>query len=850
MKKKLRGKELFVNTGFDEFLEENVKTRIAEMPWMNERTFAYAKSMEEVEEYIDQAIEAKRCVVDLETTGLNTRVEIIDGVKVPVGKIVGFALCFDSIFGFYIPINHREGSELNLPKDLVFKEIKRLCLNCITIYHNAKFDLSYMKNYGIVLDSHHQFEDTLILAYLHDSGRKNNQLKVLSEELIDQKMLKFNEVAREGHFDLVNPNVGYKYAASDAICTMDLYNFFLEQDIVRCQEMIYNIEKRVVFVVMDMEANLIKINVPYLEDLKEKVEIRLKDIEQEIYDLVGHKFNMGSPQQLGKILFEDLKYKYPDKDQTKSGQYSTSEKTLSKIAELYPIVKKIINFRGLEKVLGTYINNLLNNHDKEGYVKLSFKQTGTDTGRFSSPGGFGIDIDGGCGVNIQSTPKMPGEDNPDIDMRKAFEAREGKTIVAIDYANEEMRVATNISQEDRWIKSIQDGIDFHTATGAIISGKDPKDVTKAERKIGKTVNFLALYLGGPYTLAAGAKVTIPEAKRILKTFFRGVPKLKKWIDRVIVIARKEKYVKTIFGRIRPLKKYYESGDKGHAAHADRCAVNSKIQGTSADIMKIMMSKLNTWLTVNDLHDDIKVLITMHDELVFEMPTDKLKLYVPEICKIMELRDVIKGKLKWVIPLEVDVQYGSTWRVENDFFEDYPELRKRLDEPLMAFSPLQKEKYENEKDGKNVSPVEKVKSEEINSDKSPQEISEKNLEGEKKVSETPDIEEVPQDAVSDEQTTVKKNEKNIENDKEITKKEGVNRSKINDLYLIFTLKELSTITSRWLNDILLFLIDETNQYDDKDKKILKVRDREGNSLLVSEYKIHPESFLLLARFFGI
>ncbi len=1259
-------KKQFVNTGFMEFVEDTVQTRIAEMPWMADRTFKLAKSMEEVENYIDRAIEAKRCALDLETTGLNTRVKKVDGKIVPIGKIVGFALCYDPKVAIYIPINHREGIEFNLPEEAVLKEIKRLCYNCITIYHNAKFDLTYLKNYGIVLDNHNQFEDTLLLAYLHDSGRKANKLKDLSPELLDQPMLKFNEVAKEGHFDLVSPDVGYTYGASDAMCTMDLYIFFTEQEIIKSQQMIYNLEKRVVFVMMDMEANLIKIDVPYLKDLKTKVENRIEDIKKEIHQLVGYEFNLGSSQKLGKILFDDLKYKYPEKTKTKSGQYSTDSKTLNKIADLYPIVKKIINFRGLEKVLSTYINNLLNNHDEEGFVKLQFKQTGTDTGRFSSPGGQGIHIDGSSGVNVQSIPKMPSEDNPDIDMRRAFIARPGKTMVAIDYANEEMRVATNISNETAWIESIHKGIDFHTATGAIISGKDPKDVLKSERKIGKTVNFLALYLGGPFTLAGNAKITVPEAKKILATFFAGVPKLKKWIDRVIVVARKEKFVKTIFGRTRPLNKYYDSGDKGLAAHADRCAVNTKIQGclcqeerclttegylsiikikklkesgqnlkiwtgvswedfevldrgeaqlaiielkngmilhcdtrhevltvnneryefkkfneltedtnicisrpqllkfgsypeeiifegnvwnaqklkvstaeewdfiayllgcvigdgsiyidkkaskyvitlnfgeekirrifpdlkrklndlglnisepvlnkgskgicyktsicsvtltklfgemgyhfhdardkripqrimespikmrqsflrgyfdtdgckkeankygfhtpnkdllrdiqllawtlgcpstiydcgdgssifnwmnyrifaelmdltykkeerkcntqnmplpdflrepilnslgncyvkngndrsyvckvrkgknvslpgivsllesyncelpeiyyhsklekkrvlskkevtytlsvksplhrfdsagiisknTSADIMKAVMARMNSWLTRNNLHDDIKILITMHDELVFEITTEKLQILVPEICKIMQLNDIIQGQLKWPIPLEVDIQYGDTWRVKGDFLKDFPDLRNKLSEPLMEFESLQKIKDDVPKDKNDEPPVESNKIEEENSEKDSNEVPDNQIIEEKTPSEIQDIEKSEQHDVPKDKEVLEKVDSGTVDSSKISEKKTLNGGDISGQYLIYTLRELSTISSRWLNDILVFLNDEGNRYEEKDKKILKIRDRSGNSLLVSEYKVHPESFSLLARFFGI
>ena len=844
MKKTKNAKVL--NTGFIELDEDEVKERVGQAPWMEERTFKLASNIEEVREYIDNAIKAERCALDLETTGLSTRVETVEGKKVPVNKIIGFCLSYDPKFGLYIPIRHKEGSQYNLPEDSVLEEIRRLMFNCVTIYHNAKFDLTFLKNYGIELDHADQFEDTLLLAHLHDSGRKGNGLKVISGLLINQPMLKLKDIAKEGHLDLACPTIVRYYGAGDAICTLDLYNFFMGQKIIQDQRSIYNLEKQVVFVVMSMEENLMKINVPYLKELKEKAKIRLKDIEQEIYDLVGYKFNIGSTQKLGKVLFEDLKFKYPEKGLTKSGQYSTDSKTLAKIADLYPVVNKIVEYRGMEKVLSTYIENLLKNHDEEDCVKLNFKQTGTDTGRFSAPGGDGLKMDGCSGVNVQSMPKMPDEKDPDFDLRSSFVAREGNTLVAADYATEEYRIATNISREATWIKFFKDGIDFHTATGAIISGKNPKDVTKAERKIGKTVNFLALYLGGPYTLAGNAKITVAEAKKVLATFFAGVPKLKKWIDKEIVLARKIKFVKTIFGRTRPLAKYYESGDKGLMNHADRCAVNTKIQGSAADIMKLIMYRIYAWLTRNNLHDEIKILITMHDELVFEMPTEKIKLYVPEICKIMELKDIIIDKLKWQVPLEVDVKYGDSWRVKNDFFKDFPELRQKLKEPLMELTPSQRVISEENDDKKKESPVEEVESKEVESEESLKEESKIESVVEDSRTDTQDIVEEVQDGVPE----VEKKEEDLKKDKEKSEVKSNENWVVSDSYFIYTLKDLNKTVLRWMNNILTHLIDRAKTEEDGVKKIIKIRDKEGNSLLVSEYKLNVEHFIALTSFFDI
>jgi len=834
--------EMVVSVPLMEFLENEVKDRVAQKEWMKNRTFKRAENMEEVMVYVDEAIAAGRCALDLETTGLSTRVRYVEGEKVPVNKIIGFCLCYDSSFGIYIPINHVESdgiqdkpSQYNLPEEHVFPEMQRLCSNCITIYHNAKFDIAFLNNHGITIGNHKDYDDTMLLAYMFDSGQKDIGLKNLSARMLNQPMLELTDMTgdKKSHrLELICPTVAYIYGASDAICTLDLYNYLIERDIVKAQSVVYALEKRVVIVLIEMEGNLVKIDKPYLEEMQKKGEERLESIIKEIYELAGKEFNIGSPIQLGKILFEDLGYTYPVNTKTASGQYLTNNITLEKIADQYPVVNKIVRFRKLSKMLGTYINNLLINCDEEDCVKLNFKQTGTDTGRFSSPGGRGLLVDGLAGVNVQAIPKMPPKDNADMNLRDAFVARPGTTMVAIDYANEEMRVATNLAHETTWINAIRDGVDFHTATAAIIAGKEPKDVLKAERKIGKTVNFLALYLGGPMTLSAQAKVTVPEAKKILATYFAGVPHLRKWIDTEIIKARKRKFVKTVFGRTRLLNRFYGSGDRGLESHGDRCAINTQIQGTSADIMKAVMSKLYHWIHRNNLQDEIKTLITMHDELVFEIPTEKLELYVPEIAKIMMLKEVITDRLKWTVPLTVDVQYGRTWRTGKDFFADFPGTEARLNEPLMEFAP-------QEKKAESVSKEESTEQEE-----KPEE---------KVTIETPSVETAPQDIETEEKDKKKVQE---ESPPEVLSEGSILQNTIPSLSMesegvfIYELKDRRKVTLRWLNDILNYLIEESAQISENNKQTLKIKDHEGNSLLISEFKLNIESFQVLVKFFGI
>jgi len=824
-----------VNMGFPEFLEDNVKSLTDKMPWMKERDFKYAESIEEVKAFVDKAIEKCMCALDLETTGLNTRVKMVEGRRVPIGKIVGIGVCYNPSYGLYIPINHREDSECNLPEGPVLDEIKRLCANCIIVFHNAKFDMTFLKNHYIEIDDFKGFEDTMLLARCFDLGQKDVKLKSLSHRLLNQRMLSFEEVVKNTkRFDFVSPKIGYIYGASDPVCTLDLYHFFMNEEIVRAQNFIYNIEKRVVFVVMEMESNLVRIDVEYLKDLQKRTGKRIEEIKREVFKLAKEEFNLASPLQLGKILFEKLGFEDPGK--TESGQYKTDSATLNKIADVYPVVKKIVEFRELEKVLNTYINNLLKNYDEDGFIKLSFHQSGTDTGRFSSPGGMGIEEDGFSGVNVQSIPKIPPDHSKWLDMRKAIIAREGKTLVAIDYANEEMRVATNLSKETTWINALNEGIDFHTATGGIISNKtDLTTVTKDERKIGKTVNFLSLYMGGPRSLSQQAKIPFQEARRILKTFFAGVPKLKSWMNNEIKRSQKSKIVKTIFGRTRPLNRFYDSKDKALIAHGDRCVINTQVQGASADIMKIVMARLHGWIHRNGFQDDIKVLITMHDELVYEITTDKLDFFVPEISKIMRLDDIIQGTLGWEIPLEVDVSYGDSWKVSKDFFKDFPELKERLSEPLFESEGRKFDRYSAAKENCKGNTENPKKELETTTDSVEKKECPQNIVGPKSVAEAPSSEE--KKSVEEEKPQESTGSKEVELDNDSPD-------------LVYTIRNRRKSNVRWLNNILQFLTNEKNDIYTSQKKILKLKDPDGYSFLVSEIEVPVDAFTALVRYHGL
>jgi hypothetical protein len=393
------------------------------------------------------------------------------------------------------------------------------------------------------------------------------------------------------------------------------------------------------------------------------------------------------------------------------------------------------------------------------------------------------------------------------------------------------------------------------------------------------------------SLAVQAKISMVEAKKILADYFRGVPNLKKWMDSTISRARKNKYIKTVFGRIRPPAIFYESGDRGQEAHGDRCAVNTLVQSACADVMKTVMVRIYNWIHMSNLQDDIRILITMHDELVFEIKEDKLGIYVPKLTKLMMLSDLLQvgpdgSGLKWPLPLTVDVKYGDSWRMKKKFYEEFPELKERINDPLdfhyssqlmtNRYTIALEKKIEPDIVANKIEPVaisepiivpgtvvpelakEPVILPETHSDpvqatpvqEPAQQIVVDSTASEPLKAIAPDID--MNDILSSLTPSPIKADDNKEEPKPVEDlPPETSQVSQNDEEFVYIVRDLKKTTSRRLNDILLFLVDEKRcETYQSPKKTLQIRDDKGNSLNVSEYKVPIDVFLGLARYFGI
>lgn len=477
-------------------------------PWMRTKKFVCVKDISELDQIVDDARKSGRCVIDLETSGLDIRV--VKGT--PKTFIAGFCLTPDGNTGYYVPVNHGMEDEgrfirsdtWNLDFEEVRSRIQIILDECITIYHNAAYDHAILENWGFnvrQLDSNTKsllqfpsqqkieaasipWHDTLILSKLKDATSRRNGLKELSKDLLGMEMIEIRDLFHDGSeikFYLLDPNKKdtLYYGCSDAICTWHVYERikYVEQE----QPIIYWMERRTIRVVREMGKNRILVNRELLQEKRTFLVHLLSRVEAEANELVGEPINLSSQKVVAKILTERYLLPLTEVDESGKEVVHTDEKSLSKYQDQCALVPLILKHRDIVKTIGTYVEKLLDNADEDSTVKFDFKQLGTETGRFSCSGG---DPDlGFAGVNIQAMTKPAKKkkikgmtDEQIIEafgsgyfLRSCFRARSGYKIAAIDYSGEELRVAANVSNEEIWIKSFNEGDgDLHTETAALV----------------------------------------------------------------------------------------------------------------------------------------------------------------------------------------------------------------------------------------------------------------------------------------------------------------------------------------------------------------------------------------------
>ena len=613
----------------DETAMEGVSTHktIADV----EHTYYLVDTPEKRAALIEKLAQQKAFCFDTETTGLNPR----------TCELLGLAFSFQPHTGYYVPMP--EDPEKN---KAVLEEFRGILENPDTekIGHHLKFDLAVLLWQGIRVQG--PVFDTMLAAYVTAPemrrGMDSLSLALLGyepikiESLIGEKEKgKKQKTLREVPLDKVA-----EYAAEDADITLQLAEALRPKIKEMGQTRVFeDIECPLVSVLAQMEYEGIRMEASVIEVLSEDLKDELVAIRQRIYDLAGETFNLNSPKQLGDILFEKLKLDPNARRTAKTKQYQTSESILQRLAYKHEIVEQILEYRTYAKLKSTYLDMLPGAVFKgTGHIHTHYEQAVTATGRLQSHG-----------PNLQNIPIRTEKGR---EIRKAFVPRnENYTLLSADYSQIELRIAAELSRDEEMHRAFQEGLDIHAATAMKIYGLDERDVTDDMRRQAKTVNFGIIYGISAFGLAQRLNIPRFEAGNLIEQYFEQFPGAKKYMDDTIDFAREHGYVETMTGRRRYLRDIH-SRNATTRKSAERNAINSRIQGSAADMIKIAMRRVQDALFERDLKT--RMLLQVHDELVFDMHKDEADIAMPLI------EDAMKNALPMSVPIVVEMGMGNTW----------------------------------------------------------------------------------------------------------------------------------------------------------------------------------------------
>lgn len=623
-------KDLFQGTLFAEFTDESQEnSKNTSIERYNKSYFDYQliDNEEKRRKIIDLFITKDFISLDTETTGTD-----------PISaKLVGLSFSVKENQAFYVPIpqNDKEAQKIvNEFKPIYENE------NILKIGQNIKYDLLVLQNYGINLKG--KIFDTMIAHYLLQP-ELHHGMDYMAEVYLNYQTIKIEELIgnkgkNQKNMADLSPTEIYEYACEDADVTLKLKNILeplLKEN--GCEQLFWDIEMPLMPVLAYMERNGVCIDTEGLKETSLLYTSEMKRIEKEIHALAGTDFNIASPKQVGEILFDRLKIIDKPK-KTKTGQYVTSEEVLESLRSKHEIVEKILEHRGLKKLLGTYIDalpKLIN--PKTGHIHTSFNQTITATGRLSS-----------SNPNLQNIP-VRNEHGKEI--RKAFIPEEGCIFFSADYSQIELRIMAHLSGDTNMIEAFREGHDIHAATAAKVFKKSIDEVTREERSKAKTANFGIIYGITAFGLAERMNVSRTEAKNLIEEYFQTYPKVKEYMNRSIDMARQKGYTETVYHR-----KCYLRDINSHNAvvrgYAERNAINAPIQGSAADIIKIAMIHIYKRFQEENIRS--KMILQVHDELNFSVYPEEKEKVQQIVVEEMEKAYTMK------VPLEADFGWGNNW----------------------------------------------------------------------------------------------------------------------------------------------------------------------------------------------
>ncbi len=588
----------------------------------------------EIDKWLKDAEENGEIVIDTETTSLNPHLT----------ELVGISLSTKIGYACYMPIGHKNAKCLNQEK--VIKKLKPILedKSIKIIGQNIKFDFIVLSNYGIKMNS---MEDTMLMSYVLDAGKNRHNMDTLSEIHLNHKPIAFKDLVGSGkkeiNFSEVEINKAFLYAAEDADITYRLYKVFQKNLKLEKLTNIYELfEKPLIEILANMEITGIRVDSNFLENLSIKFDKKIKNLEREIYKVANKEFNIGSPKQLGEIIYNDLKIAVLKR--TKKGSFATSASVLEDLSfKGHKFPKLILDWRQVSKLKNTYSDSLREHINyKTNRVHTSFLLAATTTGRLAS-----------SDPNLQNIP-IKSEDGKEI--RKAFVAEKGFTLISADYNQIEMRILADLADVKELKKAFEKNEDIHSLTASQVFNVDIDKVDNDIRRKAKAINFGIIYGISQYGLAKQIMVSNNEAESFLNSYFLKFPEIKDYMEKTIKFCRKTGYVNNIFGRRSHIPGI---NDKNYNVRnfQERAAINAPIQGSAAEIMRLAMIRLNKKIK----NIKIKMLLQIHDELIFEVPNNDAK----NLCEIIkeEMVSVKDSDLhSFSTPLTVDINTGDNWGI--------------------------------------------------------------------------------------------------------------------------------------------------------------------------------------------
>ena len=609
---------------FDKLL--NIKSEINENKVKINKTYNLVDTFESLNSLVDKLKDQEVISIDLETTSLDPN----------LAKIVGISISFKKNTGFYIPFlcNDKSIDSFN-PKDvlLLIKPILEIS-DIKFIGQNIKYDALILKRNGI--DINNIFFDTMIAESLISPEKNSYKLDNLSKDYLNYNMIPIEDLIGDKSNQISMDKVPLKdicfYACEDADVVFQLYE--IQSKILKeknLEGLFYDVEIPLIKVLMDIEYNGVYVDKSIINSLRENLETELDFLKSKIHEISKKKFNINSPKQLSEVLFDDLKLKMFKKR-------STSYDVLKKLVDHHPIADFLLNYRHLNKLVNTYLDKLpafINPNTNR--IHTSFNQGVTSTGRLSSskPNFQNIPIKSDVGKSI----------------RKAFKANEGNFIISFDYSQIELRILAHYSKEKKLIDSFKKNLDIHAKTASLIYGLNIDEVKYNHRRVAKIINYSIAYGAGPFRISQELKITIKEASNIISNYFDRYPGIRRYIDDTIKEGLENGFVSTILGRQRNTYNL-RSTNRNLQEAEKRATINMPIQGTAAELIKVAMIQIYNKLKEMKLKS--KMILQIHDELLFETPKDEKENIIKMVVGEME------NAIKLDVPIKVDYNFGDNW----------------------------------------------------------------------------------------------------------------------------------------------------------------------------------------------